>query len=149
MAPNIICYSETLNPAKQWEADNRHTYEMVTAVGNLAWPEMIPNYSMRNAALCGLLAMGVSGAYPFSFAQRGFPNNASKEVKAVFIESSGTHFPSFLTREELETKLGELMILPDQRALALKAHLTELVQELPLYTGDPKNSRIVFWFTAK
>ena len=80
MSVDIHCYTETLNDAKQWEADNANTFEMATASGNDPWPEMIPNFTNRDYGLFGMLAMGVKTSYPFSFAQRGFPKNASKEI---------------------------------------------------------------------
>ena len=147
MATDIYCYAETLNEAKQWQATNGHTFVMATATGNDPWPEMLPDFSGRNYALFGLLAMGVAKvSYPFSFAQRGFPKNASREVTTIYLDRTDLHDASWLTREELEGKLGELMILSDQRALAIRPHLVELLKELPEHQGESKHQRIVFWF---
>lgn len=150
MSTDIYCYTETLNDSKQWEADNRHTFLMATAPGNDAWPEMLPNYDGRNYALFGLICMGVRNtAFPFSFAQKGFPKNASREVTAMFLDKTDARNPSWLTREDLEGKLGELTILSDQRALAIRPHLVEFLQALPEYHGPSKNQRIVFWFDGE
>jgi hypothetical protein len=144
---DIIVYVETLNQAKQWVADNRHTFEIATADGNQPWPEMLPNYQARNEALAGLLCMGASKlSYPFSFAQRSFPQNASAEVTAVFLENTQVKAVSYLARQELESKGAALMILPDQRALTAKPHLDALIQELPEPPTNRAHQRIVFWF---
>jgi hypothetical protein len=149
MAVQIHCFSETLNPPLQWQADNRHTFEMATAPGNAPWPEMVPTYSEQKPALYGLLVMGVQTAYPFSFGGRGFPKNASREVEKMFLDATDAHNPSYLFREDLEGKMGELMILPNQQALALRPILADFLQALPAFHGNPKHQRIVFWFTGK
>lgn len=144
---DICCYSETLSPALSWEADNAHTFEKATASGNDPWPEMLPTYDDHKPLVFGLISMGINTtSYPWSFAPRGFPPNASPEVNELFLHQTDAQRASYLTRQELEGKLGELMILPDQRALACKAPLQELLSALPAHNGDPSHQRIVFWF---
>lgn len=146
--PNLTCHSETLNQAKQWVADNRSTFERVSAPGNEPWGEMLPTFESSNPNLAGLLVMGVAGrAFKFSFGERGFPKNASREVTEVFLSETNHRSPSYLTRQDMESKLSELMIISDQNALTVQSLLSGLIKSLPEHTGDPRHQRIVFWFT--
>lgn len=147
MSRVIKCYSESLNSAYQWEADTADTFEMATAVGNNAWPEMLPAYDGNNKAVFGLLAMGEGISYPFSFAIRGFPDNASNQVTTLFLDDTTTDKASFLTFAELEAKSTELLVISDAKALAVRPEYLRFLKQLPEYSDDPKYHRIVFWFT--
>jgi hypothetical protein len=146
MSTEIICYVETLSSDMKWKANNAHTFEIASAWGNDPWPEMLPNYTKCDYGLFGLLAMGIKTSFPFSFAQRGFPSNSSDEVTKVFKATTNPEGASWITREELEGKIGELTIITDQQALVMLPRLTEFLKKLPEHSGDPKHQRIVFWF---
>jgi hypothetical protein len=149
MTVEIHCFTETLNSALKWEANNRHTYELATAPGNKPWPEMLPCFDEKNYALFGLLSMGVKSSYPFSFASRGFPQNASKEVRKMFQEQPDAYAATFIARDELTAKVGELTILPEEKALTVRPHLVEMIKKLPDPPTIVKHQRIVFWFVGK
>jgi hypothetical protein len=146
----IHCYSESLDKNMKWQADNRHTFEMATAVGNDPWPEMLPTYDDFNPSLNGLLLMGANrNSPPFAFAARKFPSKASIEVKRLYTEehSGDKYLASYLTRAELESKTAELLIINNDKALAVRPHLIDLIKKLPKTSVEEKNQRIVFWFT--
>lgn len=146
MTKEMLVYSETLSDAKQWIADTADTFQMMTAPGNPAWPEMLPLTTITKKPLMGLLIMGSTPpTFPYSFGERGFPQNASREVTEVYLEYTEARYASALTRDDLEAKVGELMILPDQQALSVRPLLVDLVRMLPDFHGDPKHQRIVFW----
>jgi len=146
LANTITVYTETLDQSMQWSADMAHSYLMASAPGNQDWPEMAVAYDDRNPALFGVLSMGVGMSYPFSFVGRDFPTNASKEVTQLYLHADAPHNPSFLTKDDLEGKLGELMIIPDQKALACRAHVQEILRSFPARDVPSEHQRIVFWF---
>jgi hypothetical protein len=100
-----------------------------------------------NPGLAGLLCMGAGGySFPFSFGQRGFPKVCAPETIDRFLLATDTHTASFLTRDDLQRKQAELLIMHDEKALKVRPHLIELIKALPAHDGNPKHQRIVFWF---
>jgi hypothetical protein len=90
--------------------------------------------------------MGMGTSFPFSFGQRGFPKVSAPETMDRYLLATDTHTASYLTRDELQQKQAELLIMHDERALKVRPHLIDLIKALPAHDGNPKHQRIVFWF---
>lgn len=106
-----------------------------------------PHYS-RDYWLFGLLSRGVRTEWPFSFAERGLPNDVSPELKHDSDKwDSDGHSHSWLGLEELKTKAAELLLISHPKAITLSASVRHLVGflEWPEGTAD-EDCRIVFWF---
>ena len=143
----LVIYTETLDAAMKWQADMRHTFQIQSAHTAAAFPVMAPLFEDKDVSLSRILTMSSSVSYPFSFPVRGFPSsNASNEVKAIYGDVEGPTNASYITREELQNKSGELLIIPQHQALAARPRLLEFIQTLPEHQGDPAHQRIVFWF---
>jgi hypothetical protein len=105
----------------------------------------------RNYALFGLLA-GVRNSNIVWFKPKGFPKDASKEVKAQFdYWGVDAHTPSYLTKEELDRVDWDGMIdyYGEQRKRKdISQEFTSLVFWLNSYdySCKPDEIRLVFWF---
>ncbi len=153
MGTDIHWYSETRRDGK-WECDQADSYK----TGKYSLREMDYFYDNdRNYLLFGLLA-GVRRDVPWGWAEKGFPDDASDEVRVIYAEwGSDAHTPSYLTRAELREKLAELvpecakaLIGPDHPdQLEQLKHLTYWLNTLidTLVSDVPDtDQRIVFWF---
>ena len=102
----------------------------------------------RHYALFGLLNSNVRCEFPFSFEERGFPDDASFEVRSLYeYEDSDAHSASHLTLQELKQKAAELLISDVQDARDGSSALAQLViSQMPPHEGDPSDQRLVFWF---
>lgn len=148
MGCDIHLYSETCVQGA-WVADKANTFRETINDDNTTevYTEMDKSYRGRNYWLFGLLASDVRTDWPWSFAQRGMPDDASKEVAGLFKEwDCDAHSSSWLTVKELREKLAELLIQPENEARDLSGYLTVLLEGLPVTTSDPDTQRIVFWF---
>lgn len=146
-SPFPECYSETLDGSLQWQADAKDTF---TEVANPYVVGMVGILLESSPLLSGLLCISQGIPQPYSFGERGFPQAASPEIQRIhqdFAEDSTIRATSYVTRAELEAKLGELMLLPDAQALAVLPKLQMLIKQIPETTTDSTKQRIVFWFT--
>lgn len=103
--------------------------------------------SERNYTLFGILA-GVRRPHPLEFVPKGFPEDASDEVKSEY-EYWGVdaHSTSWLTVKEMEEKCWEadsfqLSVLLDK----LETHFKSRWQHIKYDDEYKENCRIVFWF---
>jgi hypothetical protein len=149
MGCDIHLYSETKRNGRwmadkaatffQGKEDPEDTYETTTLEDSYE--------GGRNYRLFGLLA-GVRCSWPFSFEERGLPDDMSDQVKKLSDSWEGdAHSHSWLTRQELQHKATELMISPEEGAHMCAGYLQSLLADLPVTDNpDPSEQRIVFWF---
>lgn len=143
MGCDIHLYSESLDEKDRWVADQADTFEEdEDAFSNFLDCSMVEaEGSSRNYWRFGVLAE-VRTEWPYSFEARGFPENASEEVRKVFESwQSDAHTPSYLTKRELQEKTTELMISSEEGAQQNAGYLQEILKGLE---GDPDRQRIVF-----
>lgn len=146
MGCDIHLYSETFKDGK-WVADCANTFNV--DVDDNDYVDMTSSYSEgRDYALFGLLCNGVRCQWPWSFEERGFPNDASDELQKLCKQWDGDgHSHSWLTVAELKGKSVEMLIQPEMEARELNRYLTQLINGLPASASDnPEQQRIVFWF---
>jgi hypothetical protein len=146
MATCIHVYSEIRKNA-EWTAINKDTFneELPNRFGwinasmqRVPCPEKYPFY--------GLLLDGARASWPWSFHQRGMPEDASDEVRSV-CDSFGfeAYGHSHLTLQELVEKYLELMVSGPE-AKELMVYLRELIDCLTGFSENHNDVRIVFWF---
>lgn len=146
MKTQIHVYSEVRHK-QQWTATARETYTedppsrfgwiKVTMKG-VSCPE---DYSFY-----GLLVKGARSSWPWSFEQRGMPEDVSEEIRNV-CDSFGidSYGHSHLTLKDLVEKYLELMVSGLQ-AKPQMVYLRQLIQSLSELSADHTDIRIVFWF---
>lgn len=147
MATCIHVYSE-IRKNKEWIAVQKDTFNeespnrfgwINASMKRVHCPEKLPFY--------GLLLKGV-GAYswPWSFHQRGMPQDTSDEVRSVCDSFGFEAFGhSHITLKELVEKYLELMVAGPE-ARELMAYLRELIDCLIGFSDNHNDVRIVFWF---
>jgi hypothetical protein len=146
MATCINVYSE-IRKNGEWTAIEKDTF-VEEAPNRFGWV----NASMRRVPcpekyiFYGLLLSGARASYPWSFHQRGMPEDTSDEVRSV-CDSFGVeaYGHSHLTLKELVEKYLELMIAGPE-AKELMVYLRELIDCLTGFSEDHRDVRIVFWF---
>ena len=118
--------------------------------------DYFPN-SHRDYWFFGLLSEGVRCDFDAAFPAKGFPEDASIEVAALYRQwDCDAHSSSWLTRQELKDKLQEfavirteLLIKPIADESEMAAHhvkrLQETISNLTAEVPDTDH-RIVFWF---
>lgn len=142
----LVAYSESFDPkTNRWVADQAHTYELVREHTIGLTPVMLPMFEGDDVMLKRLLRREYS-KLQFAFSSNGLPGNMSHEVKSLAADSLKGEGFSHLTREDLQSKATELLIIPDQYALIARPHLLEFIQHFPNRTGDPAHQRIIYWF---
>lgn len=107
----------------------------------------------------GLLSEGVRTDWPWSFTRKGFPQDASKEVKLIYDQlHDDAHSSSYLNRAELKGKLEGLKVIRATHLITPKVPLNDLeavphhIERLTEYLAKlsapvpDTDQRIVFWF---
>ena len=104
-------------------------------------------FRWRSYSMFGFLAGVRSWIDPIDD-PRGFPKDASDEVREVYLREKYIHTPSFLTAKELlkfnydkPVFKGSEETYRDNLSILFFTHLDELAK-----LGDPEDVRIVFWF---
>lgn len=148
MPESLVIYTETLNKAKQWEADQAYSFQVTMGKDNKSWPGMVPACHVRpDPILYGLLAMGSGTPTPYGFGIKNFPKNASKEVTEVFLDNPESTRANWITRKDLDAKAGSLILLNTNNSLAVHSRLVNFLKKLPdPVDGDTSRQRIIFWF---
>jgi len=81
--------------------------------------------------------------YDFAIIPRALAPNHSKEIRACYEDQ----FPlnvGWQTREELNSKLGDLMLLPNVDRSLLEG-FRNFLEQLPDHTGNAAYQRVVYW----
>ena len=148
MTTCIHVYSEYRQRGR-WVAVAQETYneEQPNRFGWInAYMQRVP--CPENYRFYGLLLDGARYSWPWSFHQKGMPEDVSEEVRNV-CDSFGFegYGHSHLTLKELVEKYLELMV-SGQETKGLMAHLRELIDNLPKHVEDHRDVRIVFWFDS-
>lgn len=146
MATCIHVYSEYRSKGR-WVATEQETYNEEKP-NRFGWV----NAAMRrvpcpeNYRFYGLLLDGARYSWPWSFPQKGMPEDVSEEVRNV-CDSFGFegYGHSHLTLKELVEKYLELMVSGDE-AKELLGYMRELIGSLPKHVENHNDIRIVFWF---
>lgn len=146
MATQIHAYSE-VRKDNEWVAAAKNTYNEKNP-NRFGWV----NASMasvpvpENYAFYGLLLNRARASHPWSFYQRGMPEDVSEEVRSVS-DSFGFegYGHSHLTLKELVEKYLELMVA-GQEAKELMVYLRQLIEQLQLADQPHEDVRVVFWF---
>lgn len=143
-------YSETKQEGL-WVADAARTFtmkELVTTGQSEA--HMEETYIPQDPALYGLLSDEAWESLPWSFWQKGVPDDVSTEVRAVSQTWEGDGFGhSYLTLQELTEKYVELLADPRELAQTLQKPLGEVIYTMSSdmhQVSSPEDRRIVFWF---
>ena len=148
VTPEIYIFSETLLN-QVWTADKADSY-IQEDPNRSGWikssMENVP--CPKRAWLYGLLVDEVRYSWPWSFHEKGLPEDASPQVKQIS-ESLGIdgYAHSYLTLQELYEKSTELLIDPRNEAKELQNYLCQLIAAIPK-TKNPDEHRIVFWFDS-
>lgn len=154
MGCDIHMYAETLDDAGNWVESSLTDFDQCHWVAEAFESDDVEEQESykatnvvatdRNYWLFGLLNPGVRTEWPYSFEERGFPEDASASVKEQFeYEDGDAHSPSYLTKEELQLKAAELLISNEHGARDNGSYLHDLINKLH---GEPDKQRIVFWF---
>ena len=152
MGCDIHMYAETLDKQGNWQPSDTKDFVVNKWIANLDKEEIEDDEGIlatnvvateRNYWLFGVLN-NVRSEWPFSFSDKGFPDNASDCVRKQFdYWESDAHSPNYLTKRELSTKIMELLISHEKDAFENATYLTEINDKL---FGDPDTQRVVFWF---
>jgi hypothetical protein len=148
MATCIHVYSE-VRKNDEWNAIEKATYNeeqpnrfgwVNASMRRVPCPEKYPFY--------GLLLDGVRFSWPWSFPQKGMPEDVSEEIRSV-CDSFGFegYGHSHLTLKDLVEKYLELMVSGPE-AKELMGYLRELIDHLSPHSEDHSGVRIVFWFDS-
>ena len=147
MATEIHVFSETLLDG-EWTADKAETY-VQELPNRFGWIDarMEPVPCPRQYWLFGLLVDEVRYSWPWSFPEKGIPEDASPQVKQLS-KSWGIdgYAHSYLTLQELKAKAIELTVDSREPTLDLTEYLIELIKAIPQTSDNPEHQRIVFWF---
>lgn len=149
VATEIHVFSETLLDG-EWTADKADSYvqELPNRFGWInSSMEQVP--CPKQAWLFGLLVDEVRHTWPWSFHEKGLPEDASPQVKQIS-KSWGIdgYAHSYLTLQELYEKSLELLIDPREEAKELLEYLGELVTAIPKTSTNLDEHRIIFWFES-
>lgn len=96
--------------------------------------------------LYGLLVKGARMEWPWSFPEKGMPDDVSEEIRSV-CDSFGleAYAHSHLSLRELVEKYLELMASgPEAKGLLI--YLRELIDNIPKHFENHSDVRVVFWF---
>jgi hypothetical protein len=144
-------YSETKKEGL-WVADAARSFTMKELVTlGRAEAHMDETTIPQQPELFGLLSDEAWESLPWSYWQKGMPDDVSSEVQAVSQTWEGDGFGhNYLTLQELTEKYVEL--LEDPRALAqtLQKPLGEVIYTMSSdmhQVNSPEDRRIVFWFS--
>lgn len=146
MATCIHAYSE-VRKGQEWVATAKETFNEEKP-NRFGWV----NATMQRVPVAekypfyGLLLDGARASHPWSFYQRGMPEDVSEEVRSVS-DSFGFegYGHSHLTLKELVEKYLELMVA-GQEAKELMVYLRQLIDCLVDISENHNDVRIVFWF---
>lgn len=146
MATQIHAYSE-VRKGNEWVATAKDTFNEEKP-NRFGWV----NASMARVPVAekypfyGLLLDGARASHPWSFHQRGMPEDVSEEVRSVS-DSFGFegYGHSHLTLKELTEKYLELMVSGPE-AKELMVYLRQLIEHLQLEDKPHEDVRVVFWF---
>ncbi len=144
----IHIYSEVRHKG-QWTATAKDTYNeekpnrfgwVNASMQRVPCPEKYPFY--------GLLLDGARASWPWSFQQKGLPEDISEEVQALS-DSLGFegYGHSHLNLKELMEKYLELMVSGPE-AKELMSDLRDLIQNLQATEKPEVDVRAVFWFES-
>jgi hypothetical protein len=159
MGSDIHWYSETRKGGK-WICDQAETF----AAEEDTDPNEPVRYDMddfpgrgRDYWMFGLLAHNRT-SWPWSFDEKGMPDDASREVRQLCSDWDGDgHTHSYVTRAELKAKMEEIrmarahsLIQPElakfnEGADHFMTRLPEIIGNLNSEVPD-EDQRIVFWF---
>lgn len=159
MGCDIHWYSETRRDGK-WVCDQAASLINENDVDDVEDPrydmDNFPHRS-RDYWFFGLLADRVRCTWPWSFPQKELPEDVSNEVKRISDQwDCDGHSHSYLSRDELKTKLEELRLERAKNLIAdvgtnamqidhLISRLEGTVADLNAEVPD-EDQRIVFWF---
>lgn len=148
MSTCIHVYSEHRKDA-EWVADEKATYnENVPTKHGWINATMKRTPCAEKYPFYGLLVDGARASWPWSFEQRGMPQDVSEEIRNVcdsfgFEGYGHTH----LTLRDLFEKYLELLV-SGQEASELKYYLRQLIRDVPRNAEDLEDIRIVLWFDS-
>ena len=149
VATEIHVFSETLLDG-EWTADKADSYNQEHP-NRYGWIDasMEPVPCPKQAWLYGLLVDEVHYTWPWSFHEKGLPEDASRQVKQIS-KSWGIdgYSHSYLTVQELYEKSIELLIDPRPEAKELQNYLCQLIHAIPVTSNNLDEHRIVFWFAS-
>ena len=149
VATEIHVFSETLC-GDTWTADKAETY-VQELPNRFGWIDarMEPVPCPRQYWLFGLLVDEVRYSWPWSFPEKGIPDDASPQVKQLS-KSWGIdgYAHSYLTIQELYEKSLELLIDPRPETKDLQDYLNQLLSSIPQTRDNLDEQRIVFWFDS-
>ena len=152
MITQMRIFSETKIQG-EWRADTAQTYEADEA-NRFGWvaARMKSVDHPQDYALFGLLVDGVRMSWPWSFHERGFPEDASPEVQSL-CKSWGVdgYGHSHLSLQELSELATTLMLDTRPEAGSLLASLMQLIRSVSTaheLRVDPEDRRVVLWFDS-
>lgn len=147
MATEIHVFSETLQNG-QWTADNAASL-IVEPPARFGWVKATMDHveCPNKYWLFGLLVDEFRYSWPWSFHEKGLPDDVTPETKAVS-DSWGIdgYAHSHLSVQELREKYMELLVSHKDEAKEISDYLSQLIAAIPKTTEDPCDQRIVFWF---
>jgi len=144
-------FTEAKNQEGKWVAEAAHTFKETPApVSGRMIPSMDEAPCPQHLPLFGLLSEGAWESLPWSCWQRGLPDDASPQIRALSMEWEDEAFGhNFLTLQELSEKYAQLMVDPRQMARPVEYSLAEMLYALTM-TAAPsvkaEDRRVVFWF---
>lgn len=147
----IHLFTETKNSSGKWVAEAAASFtESQSPVSGRVVPTMNETPCPQDLPLFGMLCDGAWESLPWSFWQKGIPEDASPQVLAVCQEWKEDAFGhSHLTMEELLDKYEELKADARPQARMVAYSLGEMLYAL--MSGNQSNvtnsdRRVVFWF---
>lgn len=152
MKPGIHVFIETWYEG-EWMASAAHTFTLCALVTLGSTEARMAETSLpADPLLHGLLCDEAWESLPWSFFQKGFPDDASPQVKAVSESWSREAFGhTYLTLQELVEKYVELLADPRALAKRLREPLSEVIYALSAGMrpdDSPEHRRIVMWFNT-
>lgn len=155
MGCDIHWWSETRKDSV-WVCDQKDSFYVDTQQNNYTDMNEFISF-IRDYAMFGLLQDGVRSSWEWSFKHfRGFPQDASSQVKAMYAYwGEDAHSPGWLTRAELKAKRHELLARKIQELIhptgvmwMLSRHINNLDDILELLNAPVEDTeqRIVFFF---
>ena len=143
----LHAYTEVYNDqTQQWECQQRSSYYVVND-GTFTMHTMESIVSERQfeskKALKSILSMSDSSAFPFAFPCRTLPVNVTDEVFHAIADSFNS-LTGWRTRQELEAKLGELILIGTQESYDCISPLKRIIDAMPAHDGNPDLQRLIY-----
>lgn len=144
-------FTESKTSQGEWAADSAATFnQQESPVSGRPVPSMEETPCPQDLPLFGVLCDGAWESLPWSFWQRGLPDDLSPQVLALSQEWAAEGFGhNHLTLQELLDKYEELKSDSRPQARLIAHSLGEMLYALMANSkteASPDSRRVVFWF---